>query len=250
MIDIHTHILPGVDDGAASMEEALQMARMAVAGGVDTLFLTPHCNVGYLYENYYDDKMERYFRNFEHAVREQRLPLTILSGMEVFGSLEVPELLMEGKLITLNHSRYLLMEFGFDIDKEWSAFLLQEILSLGFRPVIAHPERYPIIQKYPEIAGEWVELGCAIQVNKGSILGNFGRNARETAFMLLDQRLASLVASDSHGLQRRTPGLFEVYHVISNHFSSVYADILMRDNPKRVIEDKELIEVSGIRSLL
>ncbi len=243
MIDIHTHILPGVDDGAKTMKEALQMARMEVTEGVDTLILTPHCNVGYYYENYYDDRMESFYDDFDYIIKEQQLPINVLPGMEVYATLDLPELLTQKKLITLNHSRYLLMEFGFDIDEECSTFLLEEILNLGYHPIIAHPERYPIIQRYPELAGEWVEMGCALQVNKDSILGSFGSRVKESAIMLLEQLLVAFVASDCHGMSRRKPGLFDAYHWIEHHFSAAYAELLLIDNPKRVLHDMDLISL-------
>lgn len=246
MIDIHTHILPGIDDGSESMEDSILMAKMAAKSGVHTLIVTPHCNMEDTFDNYYGDVLEARFQAFVEAVKQEELPLQVFLGMEVFGTEEVPELLRKGKLITLNHSRYLLMEFAFHEDLTLAEFLITEIADQGYHPIIAHPERYPYVQKHPDIVNDWLERGCSIQVNKGSILGSFGRMARDTALALLEHNLVSLVASDAHSPLRRTTDLSEVYHFIRNYYSEDYADLLLEENPKRIVGDKELITLQPV----
>jgi len=242
MIDIHTHILPGMDDGAISMEETLDMARIAVASGVHTMIATPHCNVEGIFDNYYDDNYESYYHSVVDAFQREGINLSILPGMEVYGSEEVPGLLKQGKIITLNYSRYLLIEFSFHKDLLLIEYLINELTNLGIHPIIAHPERYPYVQKHPELLYEWVEQGCSIQVNKGSLLGSFGRNVKAMAHEILDNSLASFIASDAHGPERRTTDLSEVYQRIKYYYSRAYADLLLMENPKRVIEDQELLD--------
>ncbi len=248
MIDIHTHILPGIDDGSETMEDSLAMAEMAIRSGVDTLIVTPHCNVEGVFDNYYDDAYIQCFRSFEQAVREQHLPLTIVPGMEVYASENVPELLKQEKLITLNHSRYLLIEFNFYEDLDFIEYMLNEILEVGYCPIIAHPERYHLVQKYSEIACRWLDLGAFLQADKGSIMGSFGYRSRETAFYLLDHNLVSFIASDAHSPYRRTAEMTEVYHFIRKAYGAEYAHILLDENPRRVLKDLDLVDLE-VRSL-
>ncbi len=243
MIDIHTHILPEMDDGAESMEDALTMADMAVQSGVDTLIVTPHCNAEGIFENYYDETYLDCYRNFEYALQQRKLPLTVLPGMEVYASEEVPELLNAGKLITLNHSRYLLIEFNFYEDTEFIEYLLWEILKAGYHPIVAHPERYPLIQRHPELVYGWLKAGASIQVNKGSLLGSFGYLARDTALELLEHRLAAVIASDAHSPYRRTTDLSEVYHMVQSFFGTRYTQLLFYENPRRIVHNLDLLHL-------
>ena len=188
MIDIHSHILPGVDDGAMNIEESLEMAAMAAESGVDYIVATPHCNIPGVYDNYWGPSMKESLVKLRRAVNECDIPIRIVAGMEIFVTPELPDLFRKKKLLTLNGTRYFLTEFDFSEDMQECDKVLKECKSLGFIPVIAHPERYYFIQEYPEYVFEWLKQGYGIQVNKGSILGRFGRAARRTADTLLEVR--------------------------------------------------------------
>ena len=116
MIDLHSHILPEQDDGAQSLRDSLEMARMAVESGVTAMVATPHCNIPGVYDNYYDTKFEENYQRVCNALEAEGIPLQLLCGMEVFATPDLPEMLAEGKLLTLNNSRYLLVEFPFEED--------------------------------------------------------------------------------------------------------------------------------------
>jgi protein-tyrosine phosphatase len=242
MIDIHAHVLPGVDDGASTLEVSVAMLKMALNNGVSTLIATPHINAKDIFYNHYEKDLNKSFFSLSQIIDNLRLPITLLPGMEVFGSEEIPELLSEGKLTTLNHSRYLLMEFDFSEEAELIEYLLVHIVQQGYCPIIAHPERYPYVQRYPELVFRWIKLGGVLQVNKGSFLGSFGIGARDMADYLLEHRLASFIASDAHGTVRRTTQLSQVYHLIKSGISAEYADMLFVHNPDRVVRDQELID--------
>jgi protein-tyrosine phosphatase len=180
MVDIHCHILPGVDDGADSLDSAVEMARMAVESGVDTIIATPHCNLPYDGDkNYISDALRRQFLQLRHAIRDAGLPLNIYAGCEVLCTPEVPALISGGKLLTLAGSRYLLLEFFFDEEPDYMDELLDCVARTGLVPVIAHPERYEAIQRAPYLVERWFRAGYVIQLNKGSILGRLGRRAAE-----------------------------------------------------------------------
>ena len=111
------------------------------------------------------------------------------------------------------------------------------------RPVVAHPERYQAVQRNPEIVGEWFERGYGIQLNKGSILGHFGRREKQTAEWILENGLAHVVASDAHGAEQRTTHMGEIRNLLENVYGENYAQLLLEDNPRRIIKDMELASV-------
>ncbi len=250
MIDIHAHILPGIDDGANSFETSLRMAKMAVDCGVDRMIVTPHCNVEDLYENYYSDEQTKLLNDLENRLKEKHINLKLAPGMEVYATEDVPELIHQGKLITLNHSRYLLIEFNFHEDGVLIDYLLKEISRQGLHPIVAHPERYPYVQNNPSLVLEWIYQGCSLQVNKGSILGGFGQKAYSTSHYLLNQHLVAVVASDAHGVDRRTTYLSDAYRYIAFQYSEEYADMLLNENPSRILEDRGLINQRPISGRL
>ena len=171
MIDIHAHILPGIDDGAEDMYDTLEMARMAADSGVDKIIATPHCNIPGMYGNYFGREYIDRYESVVRAVRKEKIPIEILPGMEVFSTEDLPELIVNHKIMPLNQSRYILMEFAFDEDPGFGDSILKRVEEVGARPVIAHAERYEFIQDYPQIAYRWFRKGYVIQANKGSFLG-------------------------------------------------------------------------------
>lgn len=206
MIDIHAHILPWIDDGAVDIYDTLLMAQKAVDSGVMSMVATPYCNIPGLYGNYYGREYNAVFHKVCRALRDERIPLTLYPGMEVYGTAAVPMLLSQGKLITLNNSNYLLIEFDFEEDPRFAAYLLRQIREMGIRPVISHAERYEFVQTAPEIAYEWYKEGYLIQVNKSSFGGGFGEQAQKVAHQLLRDNLVSVIASDAMGHTEGHPG--------------------------------------------
>ena len=241
MIDIHAHILPGVDDGAADLDTALQMARMAADSGVTDLIATPHCNQRFRYENYADEELTERFVQLEQAVRDAAISLRLHRGIEVYGTLDTAQLLQQGKLTTLCGSRYLLLEFDFSEEPSFMAHVLRSVRAEGVTPIVAHPERYRALQSDPSVLYEWVLRGIHLQINKGSLSGYFGRSAFQTAMRLLRHDLASFVASDAHGVNRRTPVLTDAYDWVQEQFSMRRAERLFQSNPDRVLQDQPLL---------
>lgn len=240
MIDLHTHILPGLDDGAQDLDCALAMAQLAADSGVNALVATPHCNLPGSRSNYWDRGLHRSFTEFQQALDRAGIPITVFPGMEVFGTPQVPALLQEGRLITLAHSRYLLIEFPFRDYAGEATRVLSRVAELGYRPVVAHPERYRYVQENPTLLNRWVELGSLLQVNKGSILGRFGRREELLSLALLDRGFAAFVASDAHSPTVRTTWLRDVRDFLREEFSPALAQRLLEDNPDRVLKNGEI----------
>ncbi len=247
MIDIHAHIIPGLDDGSEDMGTSIIMAQMAEECGVSAIIATPHCNQVGRFENYMSDRLRRHIDELRNEVAKENIDVDIGIGMEVYCTREVPRLLTEKKLITLNNSRYLLVEFGFSMSAARMEEMLYPIMDGGYVPIIAHPERYMAIQDLPEIIDEWMDNGIGIQINKGSVFGRFGRSAYECSHFMLENGLVSCIASDAHGVERRTTDMTEIYDFIASEYSENEADILLTENPRRVFDDEPLVSVRDIQ---
>lgn len=240
MVDIHSHMLPGVDDGARNMEEALIMADMAVQSGVTAMAVTPHSNERGGFVNYESQYLRECFLELQYVLQEEGIPLKIYRGMEVSASFDLADKLHDNKIITLNDSGYLLVEFLFDEEPWMMEAVVKDVLASGRIPVIAHPERYACVQEKPDMVEKLLERGALFQMNKGSILGRFGSREAFTADKLLHKNAYACIASDAHRPHMRTTRMAEVKSYISRKFSELQADILLCRNPMNILENKEI----------
>ena len=240
MFDIHCHALPGVDDGAGGMEEAMKMLSAAAAEGTRGIVLTPHANLSTENPNYYDNSLIQKISAFRDEVRKRDIPLKIFQGQEIFCSGRVLTLLRQGLLITLNGSRYLLVEFDFDSYASSMISKISQLKAEGYIPIVAHPERYFAVIETTDVAKRMKAAGAFLQVNKGSIEGSLGDGAFSAGHRILERRLADFVASDSHSPYSRNACLGEVDEYISEEFSPDYAELLLSVNPKHVLKNETL----------
>lgn len=247
MIDIHTHIIPGIDDGSQDIGTSVLMAEMAVESGVSAIIATPHSNQRGAFENHISDGLLRKMDSFRSEIAKENIDLDIAFGMEVFCTGEVPRLLKEKKLLTLNGSRYVLVEFNFGMDASRMERLLYSILDSGFVPIIAHPERYYDLQGQLERVADWMEEGMGTQINKGSVFGRFGREERDFACAMLRYGLVTCIASDAHGAESRTTDMTDIYDYIMTEFSVIEAERLLTENPKRIYNNKPLLSGNDIQ---
>ena len=227
--DLHTHTLPGADDGAATMEQALQMLKNAVASDVTILAVTPHCNTGYGDGNYLDQKLQDRFFQLQQAAEE--IPLQLVLGAEARVNEQLLPCLAQGRIPTINNSRYLLTEFVPNTQAEEFYETLAGILKLDYIPLIAHPERYGAVIENPMLVTRWLDMGCHLQMTGGSLLGRYGSEIQNTSAILLKKDLVACVASDAHGLHRRSNFLLDVYDHLSVRYSKQYAQSLLYETP-------------------
>lgn len=246
MVDIHAHILPGIDDGAQDLQDTLRMAEIAANSGVTAIVATPHCNIPEEYENYYGHNLVKTFRRAETAIREAGIPITLYAGMEVFVTPDLPQYLKEGKILTINGGHYILVEFGFEEDADFVTDMLDTLAYFGLIPVVAHAERYRFVQKDPQLVYEWCKKGYVIQCNKGSFTGRFGGRCAITAYELLEHNLVSVIASDAHSYAHRTPYMLDAYQELLNGYEPEYLDILFDENPKRICQDEPVVRMEMI----
>ena len=241
MTDIHAHIIPGIDDGSETMEDSLELISMAAESGVRTIVATPHCNIPGEFENYASSELEERFGALVREAERARIPIRIVRGAEVFATEDMPRLLTDGRVWTLNGTKYFLTEFAFTEDPDYCSFVLKKCADAGFKPIVAHPERYFFMQEIPEIAFDWCMSGYGLQINKGSLLGRFGPGPRRTAEMLVDHGLAACVASDAHSPTERTTHMAEIREYLTDYFGEDYMRLLLEENPSRILSGKELL---------
>ena len=246
MTDIHTHILPGLDDGAEDYYDSLEMAAMAYENGTTQIVATPHCNIPGVYGNYFGEEYIETFQKTCGVIEREGIPVRLMPGMEVFATIDLPQLLTEGKVMPLNQTRYVLMEFDFGEDPEFADEILRRVAQVGAWPVIAHVERYAFVQEEPQIISRWIARGYVVQVNKGSFLGRFGRRALQTAYRLLNHNLISVVASDAHSPVRRTTCMADAYESLAEEYPVSYLDTLFSVNPERICRGKKVVKFKNI----
>ncbi|MBH0230739.1 tyrosine-protein phosphatase [Halobacillus yeomjeoni] len=251
MIDIHSHILPGVDDGAQTIEESIQMAEAAVADGIDTIIATPHHKNG-VYNNFKHDIILQ-VGELNRQLKDKNIPLTVLPGQEtrVYG--EFIEGLERNEVLTLNEdTNYVFVEFPSASVPRYVSQLLFDIQLAGYQPVIVHPERNKQIMENPDVLYSLVKKGAFTQVTAGSVCGHFGKKIKKFSHQLLEHNLAHLVASDAHNTSkrgfcmteayshiRRTFGLDMVY-LLSENAEDVVAGRVLAAEPPEHIQQKKL----------
>ncbi len=239
MIDLHCHILPGVDDGAQSLAEAVAMCRLAAAQGCEAMVATPHQRRG-IWWNDDRDRLRALARELQEAVGDG---FRVLLGGEVHADAEVldeVQRLPDGGILSLAGSRYLLLELAVHGTPDEAFHLVHETAVAGWRPILAHPELIPWLGSDPGLVERLVRLGATVQVTAMSVTGDFGRRPMLDAHRLLEDGLVHYVASDSHDTARRPPGLRRAYETIAARWSEEMAQRLTLDHPRAVIEDRPL----------
>ncbi len=240
MVDIHCHILPGLDDGAGNMSDAIEMAELAVSSGIKSIIATPHCNIPGGYHNYWGLSLEDDIRLLQEKIQSRNIDLRIYHGQEVFLASGFAQMLHQGKLITLNESRYMLVEFDLNENADIAYRKLQQVLAEGCIPIVAHPERYGFVIEQTEAIYRMKDLGALLQVNRGSIKGAFGRIPMKKAMDILSSYQADFIATDAHSQYSRTPYLADVHEFISETISPEYGDVLVNINPQKVLNDEKI----------
>ncbi len=235
--DIHCHILPELDDGAASVSVSLEMARLAKKSGVDIVVATPHSLEAERNPRFFERVLDATdFLN--DCLFEENIDLKIIPGMEIFATDDTLSLLNSGLLLPLGNTDNVLIEFDFDDSLHRMGYILYELVNGGYTPVIAHPERYFDVIGNPEVADEWIDMGCKLQINKGSILGRFGAEAAHTARDFIRHGKAFAVASDAHGAAYRTPHMGEAADELIRLTDEKTAKDLLCTNPYKILNIK------------
>ena len=230
MIDIHTHVLPLVDDGSKSVESSIELVKEAVAQGVTHMFLTPHFRM--TYKNSPKDLKQK-FSDFVKKVKEQNIPIELYLGEEIYCYHSLERALKDNKVISVNSSPYILIEFDYAKNREVDE-IIYDLTRLGYIPIVAHAERYNY--STPFLLEELRNLGALIQVNSHSIVrsgfSRTGKKARE----FLKEGLVDFVASDAHSFRTYTMKL--AYDKVCKKYGKEVADNLFINNAKKIIDYK------------
>jgi protein-tyrosine phosphatase len=235
MVDVHCHILPGLDDGAADVKESLAMAQSAISDGITHIVGTPHSST----EFKFDYGRVRALRDQLQRLVGDRLVLA--TGCDFHLNLENLEALRkEPALFCINQLNYLLVEFSEYSIPPTTGHTLHDMKLRGLHPIITHPERNGIIQSQTNLLASWVRLGCYVQVTGGSLTGTFGPKARADALRWIGMGLVHFVASDAHNTRGRPLRLQPAYQVVREQFSDGMARALFADNPMAAFEGREL----------
>ncbi|MBC7188100.1 MAG: hypothetical protein H5U38_13830 [Calditrichaeota bacterium] len=242
MIDLHTHILPGFDDGATSWEEARQMLFLAEEDGITDLVATPHIlgpgDVGR------EAEISQLFAELCRIKEQEGLKLRLHLGAEIYA---YPEMRLDRHFLTLaGNGRYFLVEFPMENIPPFAEEQFFGLIMEGFTPILAHPERNLAILRDPGLAEKLVERGVLLQLNSGSLRGVFGPETRRLAERLLDARLVHVVASDAHGASARRPRLRETYALVERRWGTETAARLFVENPRRLLAGEEVEQVEPL----
>ena len=240
MIDIHTHILPGLDDGARDIEHALRMAQAAAADGITRIIATPHVISGGF--DYSREQILAAVSELNAEITARQIPVQILPGGEYRLEADLPARLRAGSVLTLNDSRaYLLVEMPATLLPPDYERVLYEIQLQGVTPVIAHPERNQVIMKNPEILKKMTERGILAQLTSASITGEFGKEIQKCSRQLIEQGSIQFLASDAHTYKgRRSPRLSAARDAVNKQYGIDYARALVEDNPARLLTGRDL----------
>lgn len=237
MLDLHAHILPGLDDGAPDLETALTMARIAVADGIQVMSATPHYLEGSMENN--KDLILHRVSEFQQALDEAGIALSVKPGAEIYLSPETPKQLEYGELMTVNNQgKHLLVELPMQSVPDFAEEILFELKVFGITPLIAHPERNIILGTDPERVLAFAAKGYLLQINSGSITGLYGENVKKTAHLFIKNDLIHLIGSDAHSTGGRSPKIREALDIVERLKPGKAAEII--DNGKKVLAGEEV----------
>ncbi len=230
MIDIHSHIIWGVDDGARSREESIAMLRLAAETGTTDIVATPHCDAQY---------------NFDPELRDQRIRDLMEATKGVprihracdfrlnFDNIQLA--LQEPARFTINGLRYLMVEFDDMLIPPSTEEIFRRFMALEICPVITHPERNPILQSSFDRLRSWTQMGCLLQVTAQCLTDRFGKTAQESAWELLRRGLVHVIASDGHDTEHRPPRLDLAREILTREMGAEAAELLLVTNPAAII---------------
>lgn len=244
MIDIHHHLLFGLDDGPRDIETSLAMVQAAAENGITHIACTPHANARW---------------SFDPEVNKLKLgeiqerangKVTLGLGCDFHLSYDnIEDALKNRAKYTINGKQYLLVEFADLMIPPSMNDAFYEMMVAGLQPIITHPERNLTIQRHPERMKEWLREGCLVQVTAGSLTGRFGRTAQAMAMQFLEKDWVHFLATDAHNVESRPPKLREAYEVLAKRFGTETAERLCVENPRAAFYGEDLPEQPAARGI-
>lgn len=234
MIDIHSHILPGVDDGAKTEEESISMAIAAVNEGISTIVATPH-HRNLMFDNY-KKEIETSVAILNDLLQEKDIPLSVVPGQEIRIYGEIVADFHHGDIQTIHNSKYVLIEFHDQDIPQYTEKLFYEMQTTGLIPIIAHPERNQVFLEKPDRLYDLVRVGALTQLTAGSLLGKFGKEIEQFSHQLIEANLVHFIASDAHNTSSRGFYLREAYERIKEMYG-IETYYMLLENSQLLIDD-------------
>jgi protein-tyrosine phosphatase len=235
MIDLHCHMLPGIDDGAADLEVALEMARLAVADGITVTACTPHIMPG-VYGNT-GPQIRAAIEAFAKELAAAAIPLRLVPGADVHLATDLVAGLRNGQVLTLNDSRYFLFEPPHHVMPPRLEHAVFDIMTGGYQPVLTHPERLTWIEDHYDVMQRLAKAGVWMQITCGSVTGRFGRRPQYWADRMIDEGLVHILATDAHNLRNRSPSMAKSRDMVAERLGEAEADNMVLTRPQGILDN-------------
>lgn len=237
MIDIHCHILPGLDDGAADMESAIEMLRIAGQEGIKSIIATPHYKEGRGCADLVQIKES--LKQLQQKADQAGISVKLYPGNEIYYCSSLDQKLEQNRICSMNDTEFLLTEFSPFEGHVYIRNAMEDIMGLGYTPILAHAERYQCMTENAEHIRELKEMGCYIQVNASSVTGDYGWKTKRFVQGLLKKRLVDFIGTDAHGTAKRKPEMEKCAKLLYRKYDRNYADALLFQNAENLlINDK------------
>lgn len=235
MIDIHSHVLPQIDDGSASWEETMAMMHQAEEDGITEVAITHHILSNLDFER--EDEIISKYEELKQRLVFEKINIKLHLGAELYSQ---PDMELHHKISTYNdNKKYFLMEFPMQGIPKFIGDYFFDLITRGMIPIIAHPERNMGIIRNPSRAFEFVQRGALLQINAGSIVGRHGEPVKDAATILLNSNLIHLVGSDAHNTRRRPMKLRDAKDIIGERWGTERAQAIFQDNPKKILTGEQ-----------
>lgn len=238
MIDIHSHIIPGIDDGSKNIEMTLEMLKNAERDGTKEIVATPH----YLleYGELTIEEVKVFVEEINTIIKSEGINLKVYSGQEIYYTENIIEYYMDGKIGTINDSRYMLIEFPIHKLSKNISNVLYELQIRGIIPIIAHPERYKAIIDKPSRINRFINEGYLFQMNAGSLEGKFGANVKKTAEIFLANKIYNFIGSDAHNIKNRTTGLSNATAILNKNKKMKDMEKIFEESSKKMLDNEQV----------
>lgn len=239
VIDIHSHILPGIDDGSKNMEETEKMLSIAVKEGIHGIVATPHYEAGL--NKAWREKFMKAYSNVISYINENDIPLQLYAGNEIYYSESIIEELQKGNIHTINGTRYILVEFPMYADYMYIERALRNLQNAGFWPIIAHVERYESLRSVKRVKS-LADMNVCIQVNASSITSKNKLSTRWFCLGLMRKKLVHLLATDAHSSRHRKPEIQQCFEHLDKKLGKSYRRLISEINPEKIIKGEKICE--------
>ena len=233
IVDMHSHIIPDVDDGARTLEESKQMLELAYSEGIRTIIVTPHfrrevfeCSL---------NKIEEQYKAVKQLGKSIGDGIEVLLGCEYYAETDMLDRLQNEPQYTMAGTSYVLIEFSVDVELSYMRAIIQELVRGGYKPILAHAERYECLYKRFYV-NELITLGAKIQLNAGSIIGDNGRKVKKFCGKMMKENLISFIGTDGHDTRARRPEIAKCAEYLEEKMGHGYARKVLIDNPQAIIK--------------